>query len=242
MRTDLVVALDYSKKELAEALMHTLKDYPLIYKVGLELFLSAGPDWVKELTSKGVRVFLDLKFHDIPNTVGHAVLQASQLGAEFTTIHLAGGKQMMDEIETKFREAELSGKPVKRAKVLGVTVLTSFKEADWIANVSHMAKLTSIRSIEETVMRFATLANDHPALHGLVCSPNEIAAIRSKFPKLFLMVPGIRPEGTSAHDQNRVMTPRDASSLGASAIVVGRPITQAADPLKIVETILKELK
>ena len=242
MRTDLVVALDFKLKEQAQVLMESLTGLPVIYKVGLELFLSAGPEWVKSLTAKGTRIFLDLKFHDIPNTVGMAVLQASQLGAEFTTVHLLGGKQMLDEILTKQKEASQAGEAKFQSKVLGVSVLTSFKEEDWIANVSHVAKLSSVRSIEESVMRFATLANDHPVVSGMVCSPKEIDPIRLKYPELYLMVPGIRPEGFAANDQSRVMTPRDASNLGASAIVVGRPIIQAENPRKVAEEIIKDLK
>lgn len=241
MNTELVVALDFSSVEPAEKLIASLDGLPVIYKVGLELFLSAGPVWVKSLCDRGIRVFLDLKFHDIPNTVGHAVTQAALMGVEFMTLHLSGGKRMLDEVDTQLREKELSGELKKRPKILGVSVLTSFKEEDWIANISHVAKLGSIRSIEDSVMHYSNLAYDHPAVYGMVCSSLEIESIRSKYPKLFLMAPGIRPKGASLNDQSRVMTPAEAMSAGASAIVVGRPITLAHDPKHVVELILKDI-
>lgn len=239
--TELVVALDYPTAAFAEELMEQLKGLPVVYKIGFEMFLAAGPDWVRKLTDRGTRVFLDLKFHDIPNTVGQAMIQVCNLGAEFTTLHLSGGKPMLDEIQKKLDEGMASGRITRKPKILGVTVLTSFHEEDWIANVSHVAKVTAARSIEESVMHFATLANDHEIIDGVVCSAKEIDSIRSKYPKLFLMVPGIRPKGFSSHDQNRVMTPAEASASGASAIVVGRPITQANDPRAVAEQIFKEM-
>lgn len=242
MSTDLVVALDYSKTEDAEKLIQHLAGLPVVYKVGLELFLVAGPNWVKNLTSQGKRVFLDLKFLDIPNTTGAAVMQAVQLGVEFITVHLSGGKRMLDEIEIRMEEAEVSGQLKVRPHILGVSVLTSFQEADWIANVSHVAKMSGIRSIEEAVDHYAALAHIHPALQGMVCSPKEVEMIRAKYPKLYLMVPGIRPKGAALHDQSRVLTPFEAKNQGASAIVVGRPIIQAPNPREAAEAILKEIQ
>jgi orotidine-5'-phosphate decarboxylase len=241
MNTELVVALDFADTESAEKLMAELKDLPVIYKVGLELFMSAGPLWVKSLTDRGVRIFLDLKFHDIPNTVGAAVLQGASLGVEFMTLHLSGGRRMLDEVSTQLKELELKGTLKKRPKLLGVSVLTSFKEEEWIASVSNVAKLGSIRTIADSVMHYSNLAFDHPAIFGMVCSSHEVESIRRKYAKLFLMVPGIRPKGISANDQNRVMTPAEAMSAGASAIVVGRPITQASNPRQMAESILKDI-
>lgn len=241
LNTELVVALDYSETAPAEKLMDELKGLPIVYKVGLELFMSAGPAWVKSLCDQGTRIFLDLKFLDIPNTVGAAVLQGAQLGVEFMTLHLSGGRRMFDEVEIKLKESEISGVLKKRPKILGVSVLTSFKEEEWIANVSHVAKLGSIRSIEDSVMHYSNLAFDHPAIHGMVCSSHEVESIRGKYPKLFLMVPGIRPKGASLNDQSRVMTPAEAMSAGASMIVVGRPITQAKNPREAAEDILREI-
>ncbi len=240
-QTELAVALDFSTVALAEKLISDLRGLPVIYKVGLELFLSAGPDWVKRFASRGNRIFLDLKFHDIPNTVAKAVIQASGLGAEFTTIHLSGGKDMLNEIEIQMKQAEIATSRPTSIRVLGVTVLTSFKEEAWIANVSNTAKLTAVRPLEDAVMHFASLAASHPAVSGIVCSAKEVSMIREKHKDLYLMVPGIRNKGESTHDQSRVMTPAEAMAAGASAIVVGRPITQAADPRQVTESILKEI-
>jgi orotidine-5'-phosphate decarboxylase len=242
MTTELVVALDFNERGEAEALMEKLEGLPVVYKVGLELFLSVGPSWVQTLTSVGQRVFLDLKFHDIPNTVAQAVVQAAKTGAEFTTVHLSGGSRMLDEIDLKLTEALAAGEILARPKVLGVSVLTSFHEEEWIAQVSHVAKLSGVRSIEDSVQHFASLAEEHPAVQGMVCSPKEVERVRLKRPHLYLMVPGIRPEGTPTHDQSRVMTPREAKLAGASAIVVGRPITKAPDPRAATLAILGEIE
>ncbi len=232
MHTELVVALDVPHYEKAEKVIQSLISFPVIYKVGYELFLNAGPDWVKKITDMGMRVFLDLKFNDIPNTVGKAVLQSSELGVEFVTVHLSGGKKMLDEIALQNKN---------KTKVLGVSVLTSFHQEDWIANVSHIAKMDAIRPIEEAVIKYAALANSHEAVYGMVCSPQEISQVRVLHPRLYLMVPGIRMEGAAHHDQSRVLTPQEAIQAGASAIVMGRPILEAEDPHAVVESIFKEL-
>jgi orotidine-5'-phosphate decarboxylase len=241
MSTELVVALDFNDIKKAEAVIHDLVDLPVIYKIGLELYLSAHSKWTEAVCASHLRIFLDLKLHDIPNTTAAAIVQVAKLGAEFTTVHLSGGKRMLDEIDIRLQEAMLSGEITKRPKVLGVSVLTSFKEEEWIANVSNMAKVTGVRTIDDTVMHFANLAHDHPGVQGMVCSPKEVANIRAKYPQVFLMVPGIRPEGSASNDQSRVMTPGEARSAGASAIVVGRPITQAKSPRQMTEEILKEI-
>jgi orotidine-5'-phosphate decarboxylase len=241
MATELVVALDYNDQKKADALIEQLSGLPVIYKIGLELYLSADSTWIQSICSSGTRIFLDLKFHDIPNTVASAMVKAAQLGVEFATVHLAGGRRMLDEIDIRLQETTLAGEPVKRPKVLGISVLTSFKEEEWVANVSHMAKVTSVRTIEDTAMHFANLVHEHPGVQGMVCSPQEVEKIRMKYPHLYLMVPGIRPEGTKAHDQSRVMTPGEARKAGASAIVVGRPITQAANPREMAEQILRDI-
>ncbi|NDG85951.1 MAG: orotidine-5'-phosphate decarboxylase [Proteobacteria bacterium] len=241
LSTELVVALDYSEPKKAEALIEKLKGLPVIYKVGLELYLAADSQWVRGLTSRGERIFLDLKFHDIPNTVAQAVIRAAGLGVEFVTVHLSGGKRMLDEIDARLGEAMNVGAIRSRPKVLGVSVLTSFAEEDWVANVSHMAKLSGLRSIEETVVHFADLASQHPGVQGMVCSPKEVEPVRTKYPDLYLMIPGIRMEGESHQDQKRVMTPASARKAGANAIVVGRSITLASDPRAAAEAILKEL-
>jgi len=241
MATELVIALDYSDRKSAEILMDELHGLPVIYKIGLELFLSTDAQWIQAITASGERVFLDLKFHDIPNTVAQAAVRASKLGVEFMTVHLSGGKRMLDEIDIRLQEAMITGEILSRPKILGVSVLTSFLEEEWVANVSRMAKLTGVRTIQDTVIHFADLAHSHPAIQGMVCSPKEIEAVRFKYPELYLMIPGIRMDGSPLNDQARVMTPAQAAKAGASAIVVGRPITQSENPRKITETYLKEL-
>jgi orotidine-5'-phosphate decarboxylase len=241
MATELVVALDFDNQKKADELMEQLEGLPVIYKIGLELFLSAESHWIQALCSSGTRIFLDLKFYDIPNTTASAMVKAANLGAEFVTVHLAGGSRMLDEIDVCLQESLISGDIVNRPKVLGVSVLTSFKEEEWIASVSHMAKVTGVRTIADTAMHFANLVSDHPGVQGMVCSPQEVQMIRLKYPDLFLMVPGIRLEGTASQDQSRVMTPAQARAVGASAIVVGRPITQAKNPREIAEQILRDI-
>lgn len=126
-------------------------------------------------------------------------------------------------------------------RILGISVLTSFKEEDWISNTSLIAKLGAARSIHDSVLHYSTVAHDHPAIGGMVCSPLEVQEIKKKYPELYLMVPGIRPKNYQKDDQERVMTPQDAASAGASAIVMGRPITQSENPRLVVEQILKDL-
>jgi orotidine-5'-phosphate decarboxylase len=238
---DLVVALDFPERAPAEALIEKLSGLPVVYKVGLELFIASDPAWVKSLTAAGKRVFLDLKLHDIPNTVAMASIQAAKLGVEFLTVHLSGGSRMLDEIDFRMKDALDSGLIRRRPKILGVSVLTSFQEEEWSANVSHVSKLSGIRTIEESVVRYSDLASLNPCVDGMVCSPKEVAAVRAKYPELFLMIPGIRMAGGNLNDQKRVMTPSEAKAAGASAIVVGRPITESRDPRGAALEILKEI-
>ena len=244
MQTQLVVALDYSTLDQAEDLISQLEGLPVIYKVGLELFLSAGPDWIKLLSESGEKIFLDLKFHDIPHTVGQAVLKACELEPDFLTLHLTGGAAMLDEVEFRLKEARIAGLLKKIPKILGVSVLPVFQEGDWssTANLLNRSGHGQERPIEESILKFSMLANDHQAIDGMICSPHELAPIRAQYPDLFLMVPGIRPQGSFRHDQQSVMTPTEAKRVGASAIVVGRPILQADDSREMTESILDELK
>ena len=240
-RTELVVALDFNDQDKATELMDKLSGLPVIYKIGLELFLSADSHWLQSVASSGTRLFIDLKLHDIPNTVASAMVRVAKLGAEFATVHLSGGSRMLDELAHRLQDALLTGEIITKPRILGVSVLTSFKEEEWVANVSHMAKLSGVRNIEDSVMHFAALASEHKGVQGMVCSPHEVEAIRAKYPTLYLMVPGIRPEGAESGDQSRVMTPAEAMAKGASAIVVGRPVTKSKDPRAVVEQILKDI-
>ncbi|MGK5084805.1 orotidine-5'-phosphate decarboxylase [Bdellovibrionota bacterium FG-1] len=228
--TDLIVALDFSRPDRAWEWVETLKGLPVIYKVGFELFMTGGPDLVRALVHCGNRVFLDLKFHDIPNTVAKAVQQAALLQVEMFSLHLAGGSLMV-----KAAVKELEGIPELRPKILGVSVLTSFDDVRW----AEVTKAITGHAVEVS-QSVDGLIEHAPAwgVDGVVCSAFEVAAIRKVFPSLYTVVPGIRPEGFSAHDQARVMTPSQARAAGASAIVMGRPVIEAADPRKVVEEVL----
>ena len=232
-QTELVVALDFPRKERALELVELLQGLPVIFKVGSELFLSGGPDLVWELALKKCRVFLDLKFHDIPNTVAKAARQAALMKVEMFTVHLSGGSQMIKAVAE-----ELSEIPTLRPKVLGVSVLTSFDALRWAevtkALTRHAAEPAD--SVDGLVEHCIAWGAD-----GVVCSAHELTAIRSRYPTLYTVVPGIRPAGSPANDQARVMTPAEARAAGADAIVVGRPITDSVDPKSVVQSILREL-
>jgi orotidine-5'-phosphate decarboxylase len=231
--TDLIVALDYARADSAMGLVEKLKGLPVIYKVGFELFLGGGPEIVRELVHRKNRVFLDLKFHDIPNTVAHAVRQVALLHVDMFTLHLAGGSQMVKAVAHELAEIELL-----KPKILGVSVLTSFDDVRW-AEVTKC--LTGhVATIDDSVIGLV----EHAAFwgaDGVVCSAMELPIIRQRHPSIYTVVPGIRPVGAAADDQARVMTPGLAREAGASAIVVGRPITQAPDPRQVTEEILKDL-
>ena len=232
-KAELIVALDTPTVALAWEMVEKLKGLPVIYKIGSELFLHEGPAFVREMVHQQHRVFLDLKFHDIPNTVAAAVRQAALMQVEMLTVHLAGGGAMF----TAVRDA-LAGIPALRPKILGVTVLTSFDDLQWaeVARASGGHAFPVLQSVQA----FTDLASRWGA-DGIVCSPWELPRVRSDHPSLYTVVPGIRPQGVPAGDQSRVMTPREALDAGASAIVVGRPIIQALDPRQAAEEILNSL-
>ena len=228
------MALDVPRPEKAWALVESLTGLPVIYKVGLELFLSGGPEFVRELVHRRNRVFLDLKFHDIPHTVLKAVRQATALQVEMFTLHLVGGSQMLRGV----RE-ELDQLPELRPLILGVSVLTSFDDVRWAevtrAMTGHAVEVSS--SVEGLVTEAGSWGAD-----GVVCSALELPLVRRVNPHLYTVVPGIRPAGAAAGDQARVMTPSEARDAGASAIVVGRPILEASSPREMTESILKDLR
>ena len=231
--TDLIVALDYPKVSRAYDLLDQLAGLPVIYKVGTELFLQAGPEIVKELTHRHQRVFLDLKFHDIPNTVARGVKQAALMRVEMLTIHLAGGSVMLRAIQDELKEI-----PELKPKILGVSVLTSYSDVQWAEVTRALTRHAS--EIADSVHGLVELGAAG-AVDGVVCSALEVAAIRERWPHLYTVVPGIRPAGAQINDQARVVSPAQARQLGARAIVVGRPITQAENPRQVVETILRDL-
>ena len=228
MRNPIIAALDVPDAEGAHNLARQLALAVGAFKIGKELFVSAGPDIVRAIRDEGGAVFLDLKFHDIPNTVARAVAAAAQLDVAMLTIHTSGGRDMMVAAEAAAQE--MDNPPL----VLGVTVLTSMDGND----------LNEIGITEDPtaqVERLAQLAGE-AGLRGLVCSPREISTLRKVLPReMQLVTPGIRPKGSDADDQKRTLTPAEAITAGADWLVIGRPITAAKNPRAAAEAILKEL-
>jgi orotidine-5'-phosphate decarboxylase len=204
-------------------------------KVGLELFTAAGPEVVTLLRECGLRVFLDLKFHDIPATMAGACASAARLGAELITVHAAAGREALAAARAAAAAAAAEeGHPPPA--LLAVTVLTSWS-AERLA-----AELGVVEPIGDHVLRLAGLAVE-TGLEGVVCSPWELAALRARLPEgLGLVTPGIRPAGTGRGDQRRVMTPAEADAAGASLLVIGRPISAAPDPAAAFEACCSELR
>ena len=230
----LIAALDVPTRDDAERLVERLGTSVSYYKVGMELFYALGGDIVTWLKGEGKQVFLDLKLHDIPNTVGNGLCSLLRLRPDILNVHTAGGLRMMQTArEALHRAADEMGVP--RPKLIGVTVLTSMDVQDW-AGLGHTG------TIADAVLRRAKLAQE-AGLDGVVASPAETAEIRRTCGDDFLIVtPGIRPAGVSRDDQRRVMTPAGAMRAGASQIVVGRAIYAAEDPRAAAEGILKEME
>lgn len=227
-RQRLIVALDVPDASSAAKLFSRLEDTCTWFKVGLELFVSSGPAVLEPILNRGHSVFLDLKFHDIPNTVAGAVRSASNLGVRMLTVHAAGGPAML----TAARMA-LEGLP-NPPQLLAVTMLTSM-------DTEQTAAIGIDRTPAQQVHLLAKMGK-RSGMNGFVCSPEEVAELRSLTgPEGVLVVPGIRPAGAEAGDQKRIARPADALRAGASYLVVGRPITQAADPAKAAEAILLEM-
>lgn len=224
----LIVALDLPAADRALALVDRIGEEGDFYKVGLELYTRAGPDVVRELKRRGRRVFLDLKLHDIPNTVARAVEAASALEVDLLTVHASGGPVMLEAA----RDAAAD-----EVRLLGVTVLTSLTPDD-------MSRVwgREIRSVREEVGRLAELATEC-GLHGVVASSLEASWLRSHVGEDFLIVtPGIRPAGADRGDQKRVGTPADAVRAGADYLVVGRAVTDADDPASAFADLLREVR
>lgn len=232
-RQRLILALDVDDRAQARDMVrHTVASVG-IYKVGLQLFVAEGPDLVRELVAEGARVFLDLKLHDIPNTVAGAARQAARLGAAMFTVHCANGARGLAEALGGLREfcaRERLAEPL----MLGVTVLTSMSDAD-------LHGIGAGGGTERQVEILAGMAY-RAGLRGFVASPLEAAALRQSYADAFIVTPGIRPAGADAGDQARITTPRDAIAAGASAIVVGRPILRASDPGAAAAAILAEIR
>jgi orotidine-5'-phosphate decarboxylase len=221
----LIVALDVATKEKALALIKELRDQISFFKIGLQLYTAEGPEIVRAVRATDANVFLDLKLHDIPNTVALAVESAAQLEIEMLTIHLSGGEAMV--------RAAVSAKP-RDLLLLGVTVLTS-------ADEQTIRQIGISEKIENHVLRLAKLGVEN-GIDGIVASPHEIIMLRREFgDKIKIVVPGIRPAGSESADQKRVMTPGEAIHAGADYLVIGRSIIAHSRPSEAVTKILREL-
>src|SRR5579862_8214620 len=226
-RERLIVALDVSSAAAAQKIVAAVGDSALSYKVGMQLYTAVGPQIVRDLVASGRRVFLDLKYHDIPNTVGAAVAEAEKLGVSMLTVHASGSGKML-------RAAVDAATANPNLMVLAVTVLTSLDAND-------LEKIGIRGSVEDSVVRLATLALAN-GCQGIVSSAREASTLRAELGNDFAIVtPGVRPAGTSVGDQVRVVTPAEAIAAGASHIVVGRPITEAADPAAEARAILGQI-
>jgi orotidine-5'-phosphate decarboxylase len=233
-RDRLFVALDTPDAAAARGLVDRLSGHVGGFKVGLELFVSNGPELVREIRRCGAAVFLDLKLHDIANTVAGAAAAIARLGASYFTLHASGGPKMIaDGVEAARRAATDAG--LEPPTALAVSVLTSLDD-DALERIGLRGPCRS------AVLRLAEVARDAGA-GGLVCSPLEVAAVRERFPGGTLVVPGIRPGGgdVTGDDQRRVATPRRAIAMGADLLVLGRPITRADDPAAAADAIVEEI-
>ena len=227
-QSPILVALDYPSQAQALALAQQLDPSLCRLKVGKELFTRSGPQVVEALQAQGFEVFLDLKFHDIPNTTAMAVKAAAELGVWMVNVHCSGGLRMMAACR-EVLEQHNGNKPL----LIGVTVLTSMEQSDLAGIGLDVAPQTQVQ-------RLAGLAAE-AGLDGLVCSAQEAPALKAAQPALQLVTPGIRPAGSAADDQRRILTPQQALAAGSDYLVIGRPITQAADPAAALREIVASL-
>ena len=226
-RERLIVAVDVPTADEARALVDRLAGQVGMFKIGSQLFTAAGPDIVREIVARGEKVFLDLKYHDIPNTVAGAVGSASRLGVSLLTLHGLGGRAMMEAAEGAL--------PAMGLRLLAITILTSHDEA-------ALQEVGVLLSLTDSVRRLARLAKE-AGIDGVVASPHEVGHIREACGRGFLIVtPGIRPAGSHAGDQARLATPATALAAGADYLVVGRPIIEARDPAAAAAAILDEME
>jgi orotidine-5'-phosphate decarboxylase len=227
-RQRLIVALDVSTAAAARKIVAAVGDSAHAYKVGMQLYTAEGPSFVRELAGSGHRVFLDLKYHDIPNTVGAAIREAAQLGVSMLTVHASGGGKMLRSAVDAAQAANPD------LLVLAVTVLTSLDD-------NELGKIGLRGGVLDQVRRLSALAISN-GCKGVVASALEASALREEFGRDFAIVtPGVRPAGSGPDDQARVVTPAEAIAAGASHIVVGRPITEASDPTAEARAILGQI-
>jgi orotidine-5'-phosphate decarboxylase len=231
----LIVALDVATAAAARHLVGVLRGKVGMFKIGSQLFTAAGPALVREIIDSGERVFLDLKFHDIPNTVAAAGVEATRLGVSIFNLHAAGGSEMMRRTANTVAECAAS-EGLPRPLIIAVTVLTS-------ADAGTLAEVGAGLDPAVLVPRLARLA-EASGLDGVVASPLEVGIIRSavKKPDFVVVTPGVRPAGSALFDQKRVTTPREAILAGADYIVIGRPILEAPDPAQAAQNIIDELE
>jgi orotidine-5'-phosphate decarboxylase len=235
VKEKIILALDLSSPEEARKTIDTFRGEVGAFKIGLQLFTAAGASFVRELTGEGVKIFLDLKFHDIPNTVASAAVEAARMGVWMFNVHASGGSVMMRETVKRVSEA-CAGENLGRPKLIAVTVLTS-------SNAETLRETGVQTALAEQVLNLARLASECE-MDGVVASPQEIAMIRKGAGRedFLIVTPGVRPAFATADDQKRVMTPAEAIAAGSDHLVIGRPILQAADPLGAVRKIVEEME
>ena len=230
----LIVALDVDSKERAMELARVLTPHVGMFKVGMELFYACGPDLIHSIRELGAKIFIDLKLHDIPNTVSRAVKVLTRYGADIINVHAAGGTEMMQAASQSAGE-EAARLNINRPRVIAVTVLTSLGQEE----LNDQIGITG--SIEDRVKFWSKTAKES-GLDGVVASAREAAAIRDMCGKQFIIVtPGIRPAGSAAGDQKRIVTPADALKAGSTYLVVGRPVTAAEDPAAAARQIIDQM-
>jgi orotidine-5'-phosphate decarboxylase len=235
MKNRLIVALDVKTADEARGLVDQLRGIVGMFKIGSQLFTATGPAIVREIVNSGERVFLDLKFHDIPNTVAAAGVEATRLGASIFNVHAAGGSEMMRRTASAVAEsAQAEG--LTRPSIIAVTVLTSadqrtLAEVGWTSN-------------PEVLIEHLSLLAEEAGMDGVVASPREVGIVRSvvKKPGFIVVTPGVRPKGAARNDQSRVTTPLEAITAGADYLVVGRPIIAAPDPSRAALQIIDEME
>jgi orotidine-5'-phosphate decarboxylase len=235
MKNKLIVALDVQTVDEARRLVDALRGIAGMFKIGSQLFTAAGPPFVREMVNSGERVFLDLKFHDIPNTVAAAGVEATRLGVSIFNVHAAGGSEMLRcTVAAVAESAQAEG--LTRPSIIGVTVLTSVNQAT-------LDEVGWSKTPEELVRHLSALA-EVAGLDGVVASPREVGIVRSavKKPDFIVVTPGVRPAGSDLHDQSRVTTPHEAITAGADFLVVGRPIIEAPDPASAAAKIIDEME
>jgi orotidine-5'-phosphate decarboxylase len=229
----IIVALDVATADEAREIVAELKDSVGAFKIGLQLFTAFGASFVRELVEQDIKVFLDLKFHDIPNTVAKASVEVAKLGVWMFNVHAIGGGEMLQKTVEEVREV-CEKDNLKQPKIIGVTVLTS-------SNNETLREVGIINETSAQVLNLAKLVAKY-GLDGVVASPHEVRLIRENIEKFIIVTPGVRASFATSDDQKRVMTPSEAVAAGSDYLVIGRPILQAKSRIEAVENIISEIK